>query len=105
MRRSVPMMAVGGTLIGLGSASILVGVVSFTFSGTGDCVDDCPTQQRNLTVPSAFLIGGIAGLAIGIPLLVYGKKLVPISSTAQAAARPLPVWAGAPGGPGWKWQF
>lgn len=102
MRRSVPMMAVGGTLIGLGSASVLLGLLGLGFSAIGDCFDNC---HRDLTIPNTFLIGGVAGLAVGIPLLVYGKKLVPISSSAQAGARPLPAWAGAPGGPGWKWQF
>jgi len=40
-----------------------------------------------------FLVGGLTGALIGIPLLAYG------------AAREKPSWAGSPGGPGWVWKF
>jgi hypothetical protein len=49
------------------------------------------------------LIGGAVALAVGIPLLIYGAKKVPVRPEATALAAP--AWVGAPGGAGWSWQF
>src|SRR5262249_43234143 len=46
-------------------------------------------------------VGGLIGLAAGIPLLVYGNQKVPIPAGQVALPSHLPAWAGAPGGPGW----
>ena len=49
---------------------------------------------------------GIAAIAVGIPLIIYGAKKVPVGAAPIAGALPgMPAWAGAPGGTGWRWRF
>jgi hypothetical protein len=99
-RRSIGMMVGGGVLTGVGGISLLIS--SFTASTqVGDCFDNCKDRGPMII---GFLVGGLAGLAVGIPLLVYGAKRVPVKA-APDAARGLPAWAGAPGGAGWTWRL
>jgi len=48
------------------------------------------------------VIGGVVGLAVGVPLIIYGAKRV---SAESALVPSLPRWAGAPGATGWGWRF
>jgi hypothetical protein len=56
------------------------------------------------------MVAGVVLIAVGIPLTVYGARRVPVATAllpgkSDALASPLPGWAGAPGGAGWKWSF
>jgi hypothetical protein len=53
------------------------------------------------------VVGGVVGLAVGIPLLIYGARRVPITpgSAPPPEAKAVPTWVGAPGGAGWVWRF
>jgi hypothetical protein len=49
------------------------------------------------------MLGGLVGIAVGVPLLVYGAKKVPVNPAAAATATS--KWVGSPGGAGWAWTF
>lgn len=110
-RRSSGMMGGGIALVSAGGLAMAIGAVvaldasshcDFSFSFDTVCHTDTAAQTAGYGV----LIGGIVAVAVGIPLLVYGAKKVPVKAdAAPAAALAIPKWVGAPGGAGWQWKF
>jgi hypothetical protein len=105
-RRSVGMMVGGSVLIGVGGlvsiigSFVALGNTSTSFTCSGDFCSSDSGSGGGAGV--AMIVGGLVGVAVGIPLLVYGAKKVPVKAEgAPAAAK----WIGAPGARGWQWQF
>jgi hypothetical protein len=105
-RRSIGGMAAG--IVGVSAGGILL--ISSAFAAmiadascdsfTGSC------SNRSQTTAIALGVSGGLAIAIGIPLLVWGAQKVPVgTAVAGNVPSPLPAWAGAPGGPGWRWRF
>jgi hypothetical protein len=92
-RRSTAMMVTGIVLTSVGGLVTLVGSLAVVGDSFGGGSNGAST---------GFLIGGLVGLGVGIPLLVYGSKKVAVDPAAAAAAA---KWIGAPGGAGWQWKF
>jgi hypothetical protein len=103
-RRSTAMMVTGIALVSVGGLVTLVG--SFAALGTSSTttcdVNSCFTSNGSGALGTGLIVGGLVGIAVGIPLLVYGSKKVAVDPTAAAAAA---KWIGAPGGAGWQWKF
>ena len=107
-RRSVGAMvggivAVSGGFI-LAMSALVVSVAAETCGidaiGTSNTCPDRTATEIGLS------IGSIAAIAVGIPLIIYGAKKVPVGGAPIAGALPgMPAWAGAPGGTGWRWRF
>jgi hypothetical protein len=89
-------VGITGGAVMLASALILATahILDFRCAGSGNS-NGMPCDQHTPEVVGLSL-GGVAALALGIPLLVYGAKKVPVGT---------PAWAGAPGGPGWRWRL
>lgn len=108
-RRSAGMMTGGIVLISAGGLATVIGAIvalnassQCTFDFTGTCTRNTGAETGGY----GLMIGGLVGVAIGIPLLVYGSKKVPIKADgAPEAALAIPKWVGAPGGAGWQWKF
>lgn len=108
-RQSPAALAGGATLVTLGGLSLLGGGL------IGAAVLACSNQQcgasndnSNLagSIALGLVIGGLIGIAAGIPLIVYGAKRVPAAPPGSALRIDTrPSWAGAPGGTGWVWRF
>ena len=103
-RRSPGMMAGGIVLISVGGLGLIIGSAltlsagsSCTFDFTGNCTRDTSAQ----TAGYGMMIGGLIAAGVGIPLLVYGVKKVPV----QGEVPPQAAWIGAPAGQGWQWKF
>jgi len=115
-RRSAPAMAGGIVGVTAGAISLFsalfVAVIAdstcsvVTFDGSGRTTNSCDSHAPAVI---GLTVAGIAGIAIGIPLIIYGAKKVPLGTASsgnnQALQSPLPAWAGAPGGTGWRWRF
>jgi hypothetical protein len=104
-RQSVGAMVAGIVLTSIGGV-LLIG------AATGASLEtSCDLNTGNCTnsfggVAIGLVIGGVVGLAAGIPLLIYGARRVPVTQTsAPPQAHAFPAWAGAPGGTGWVWRF
>jgi hypothetical protein len=102
----VPALTAGAIAVGLGgiflfSALILLGTDSTTCDFNGVCTNNAAAAEIGLGVSGGLLV------AIGIPLLIYGARRVPVVAVAPGATipSPLPKWAGAPAAHGWRWQF
>jgi hypothetical protein len=81
------------------AAAIVATQISCDFSTpSGGCT-------TNSGAEIGLTIGGIVGIAAGILLLIYGAKRVPVGTAAASVPSPLPKWAGAPAGKGWRWEF
>jgi hypothetical protein len=104
-RRSVGAM-VGGIVAVTGGAVMLFSVVFVSLAadtcvlGTISAPSACPNRTGT---EIGLTVGSIAALALGIPLIIYGAKKVPVGGAPIAGT--LPAWMGAPGGPGWRWHF
>ncbi|WP_437302846.1 hypothetical protein [Sorangium sp. So ce388] len=84
-RNSDAMMVSGLALAGLGGVALLAGMVLVVAHR-----DDVGAQRReSQTVVLATAIGGVAGVAVGVPLYVIGKKRVrkDLEPSAPVAAR------------------
>jgi hypothetical protein len=105
-RRSVGAM-VGG-IVGISAAGILI-FSTFFVALNSSCVIDSNGEQcfPDTGALVGLSVASLAALAVGIPLLVYGAKKVPVgaSTSENALEGTLPQWAGAPGGTGWRWRF
>jgi hypothetical protein len=108
-RRSSGMMTGGIVVLSAGGLAMAIGGVmvagasshcTFNFDSPNFCTTDTSTQ----TTGYGILIGGIIGVAVGIPLLVYGAKKVPVKVDGAPEAATA-KWVGAPGGAGWQWKF
>ncbi|XYH93500.1 hypothetical protein ACMHYB_37370 [Sorangium sp. So ce1128] len=84
-RNSDAMMVSGLALAGLGGVALLGGMVLVVAS-----YDDVGARRReSQTLVLATAIGGVAGIAVGVPLYVVGKKRVrkDLEPSAPVAAR------------------
>jgi hypothetical protein len=107
-RRSVGAMAGGIVLTVAGGvmllSSLIVAVLPTHCTTTIDGFGENCSADTGAAV--GLLIGGLIGLGAGIPLTIWGARRVPVGTVAGAPTKGLPpAWAGAPGGPGWRWQF
>lgn len=102
-RRSPGMMKGGIVVTSLGGLSLIVGATVALAAGCGFTIFGCNPDRSAQTAGYGMMIGGIIGVAVGIPLLVYGAKKVPINASTEATAAS--KWVGAPGGTGWTWAF
>jgi len=111
-----------GAMVG-GIVGISVGAVLLLSAGVEALVaDSCSAVTFNNSFESTtscgsgtgtvigLSIAGLIGIGVGIPLIVWGAKRVPVGTAlapgkAFALESPLPKWVGLPGGTGWKWQF
>jgi hypothetical protein len=71
--------------------------------------DSAPNYNcsSNTGAEVGLVVAGVIGIAVGVPLLIYGARRVPASAVGAngAPASPLPKWAGMPAGKGWRWEF
>jgi hypothetical protein len=87
-RRSVPMMITGISLTGAGLVAAVIGVAIVADANAG-ILGQCggktcdPSQQR----AGGFILAGVgvAGIGVGVPLLVIGAHKVTIQPGAPAA--------------------
>jgi hypothetical protein len=108
-RRSSGMMTGGIVLISAGGLATIIGAFvalnasnQCTFDFTGNCTRNSGAEAGGY----GLMVGGLVAVAVGIPLLVYGSKKIPIKADgAPEAALAIPKWVGAPGGAGWQWKF
>ncbi len=101
-RRSSGMMAGGIVLLSAGGLGLVIGsIVALSarcgFTVFGGCNPDTTAQSAGY----GMMIGGVIGIAVGIPLLVYGAKKVPVKMDGAPAT----AWIGAPTASGWQWKF
>jgi hypothetical protein len=103
-RRSKGLMATGIVLTSLGGLSLFGGVLSgMAGSLGGRCYDNGSSCS---TTAVLMIVGGVIGVAVGIPLIVYGGKRVPVDPSGEPLqVNASPQWLGAPGGSGWIWRF
>jgi hypothetical protein len=112
MQRQSTGAMVGGIVgISLGGVLLLSAAVAAALA------DSCSVDNNGFTTCSSnegaaigLTVAGIVLIAVGIPLVIYGARRVPLGSAlvpgqSNAFASPLPAWAGAPGGTGWRWKF
>jgi hypothetical protein len=98
-------MVGGAVAVGLGGIFIFSAVIVAATSTTtcdpfGNCSNNGAAAEIGLGVSGGLLV------AVGIPLLIYGARRVPVAVGPGATIpSPLPKWAGAPAGRGWRWQF
>jgi hypothetical protein len=104
-RQSVGAMVAGIVLTSIGGVLLIGAATGASLEATCDVgFQSCTDNFTGVAV--GLVIGGVVGLAAGIPLLIYGARRVPISATSgPPQARALPAWVGAPGGTGWAWRF
>jgi hypothetical protein len=107
-RQSVGAMA--GGIVGITGGGILL--IAGAFAAIPSCSDNfngttstfmCDGHEATVI---GLVVAGLVSIAVGIPLLVYGAKKVPVGApeTSQLQKR-LPVWAGTPAPRGWEWRF
>jgi hypothetical protein len=104
-RQSVGAM-VGG-IIGVtgGGILLLAGAFAAIPSCSFDDSVDNETCNNHTALTIGLVVAGVVAIAAGVPLIVYGAKKVPLGTATALPPSPLPAWAGAPGGPGWRWTF
>jgi hypothetical protein len=103
-RRSSGALAAGSVFLSVGSVAVAIAVPLF-HTGTQTCtfdssVFDCSTPGVSTGVLT-LLIGGIAGMVAGIPLIIYGAG----STSDPPAPASVGRGAGAPTANGWRWTF
>ncbi len=101
-RLSTGVMVAGIVLTSLGSVAMVAGAVNAA-SQDANC-PDAPGGCADSGALTAFMVGGLAGISIGIPMWIIGAHKVPVDRTT-ATSSGLPAWAGEPAGRGWRWQF
>jgi hypothetical protein len=113
-RRSTGAMVGGIVSISLGGVLLAAALITATFADSCAVQEDngfTTTCSSNTGTTVGLTVAGIVGIAVGIPLLIYGVRRVPVGAAlapggaSLALQSPLPAWAGAPGGTGWRWRF
>jgi hypothetical protein len=104
-RQSVGALAGGAVAIGAGGIMVIAALIAAipTCSFNGNSNADFETCDNHTATVVGLTVAGLVAIAVGIPLVVYGNKRIPIG--AAAATSGLPAWAGKPGGTGWGWSF
>jgi drug/metabolite transporter (DMT)-like permease len=101
--RSVPALASGIVGVSLGGIFLIAGAI---VASTGGCDEFGDCTSTNWGAVAGLTVGGIIGIGVGIPLIIYGAKRVPAGMpAAEIVDHVLPAWAGAPHGNGWRWTF
>ena len=88
--RSASMMIGGIVMTAVGGALLHLAALYPVLHENNGC-SSCSTRG----VSGGLALGGAVAVVVGIPLLVYGTKHVPVRPGA----------AGGPGGAGWVWTF
>jgi hypothetical protein len=106
MAGGIVSVSVGGILLfsTLFVAALADTSCAFSNSLNGSGVQSsCPSDTATII---GLTVGGLAAIGVGIPLIIWGAKKVPIgTASAGGLTTPLPAWAGAPAGQGWRWRF
>jgi hypothetical protein len=92
------MFGIGAALGGLGLISFGTGY--FVYKDAPDC-NDCPGSEKQ-GLGTGFMVGGIAGLVVGLPLAIIGARQVP---DTPAWARAMPMVFVSPRGGALRWTF
>ncbi len=102
-RRSPDAFTGGTAAVAIGGVLLLSGALA------GGIQAACDVHCDHTPVIVGMLAAGGALLGAGIPLVLWGGKLVPVAGPTPTVAlvprRPLPAWAGAPAGQGWAFRF
>lgn len=102
-RRSLTAMVTGIVLTSVGGVFGVTGVAvastDHVVCGGNADVYDCSNETPVGGIIMA--VAGFIGVAVGIPLIVYGAKEVPVVQTTPMAQR----WLGEPAKNGWQWRF
>ena len=93
-----------------GTAAVTIGGILLLSSALAVGLQAACDEHCNHTpVIIGMLAAGSALVGAGIPLILWGGKLVPVAGPTPALAlvprRALPAWAGAPAGQGWGFRF
>jgi hypothetical protein len=107
-RRSTGAMVGGIIGVSLGAVLLIAALFEATLADTCNVYDSTGDVAcgGNSTAAIGLTVGGLVGIGVGIPLIIYGAKKVPVGTAlTNGVPSPLPAWAGTPGGTGWKWQF
>jgi hypothetical protein len=107
-RRSVGAMA--GGIVGVTAGGVLILAGAIAAIPTCNFVDNGTTINSVCDDHTATVIGlvvaGLVSIGVGIPLIVYGAKKVPVGTgEASLVQKRLPAWAGTPAPRGWEWRF
>jgi hypothetical protein len=92
-RRSPGALWSGLGLTAVGGANLLVGFAGLI---SGGCDLECHSLIP-IEVAAPMMIGGAAMMVLGVPLMIYGKKLVPETNRATLQV--------APGAARVRWRF
>jgi hypothetical protein len=87
-RRSVELAVLGGSLAGVGV--VLIGVAAYMAvadmaSGFADAIALRSSSSHGTSPIVPLMIGGVAGVGAGVPLLIVGLKRVPAKPVATVA--------------------
>jgi hypothetical protein len=102
-RRST--LAMSGGIAGVAIGSILL--VSSAFSGGVQAA--CNSGCNHTPVIVGLVAAGTTLVVAGVPLIIWGARMVPVAGPTPAAAlvpkRALPAWVGVVGSGGWAFRF
>jgi hypothetical protein len=100
-RNNLPMMIAGILLTGAGGASVIAGgTVMYVGAVT-------PSRGDTLSTGAGIMLGGLAGLAVGLPLLIVGGRRARGSSALLTPTREpaSSAWMVEPTASGWVLRF
>jgi hypothetical protein len=86
---AVPLMLIAGALSNRAYDSCVKDQYTTSSSSPSSFYDSNPCRDARDTRGTAIIIGGIIGLGVGIPMIIYGAKKVP----ASGATATLTPWA------------
>jgi hypothetical protein len=110
--RSMPMVIGGSVLTGVGGLGVLAGLLMLASAETRSNASKCfsnlpcnPPDYSGLAIGGvvAVVTGGVA-LAVGIPLILYGRKKVPVKAEPPRA-RFAPAMLIGLGSGALRWDF
>ena len=97
------MMAGGIVLLSLGGLATLGGLTTVATSESFVCWDGDCVDETLRAIGIGLTVGGLASLAIGLPLTIVGARRVPVEEDDNAWLVPTPVIH--PTGGGLRWTF
>jgi hypothetical protein len=107
-RQSVGAMAGGIVGVTAGGVLIIAGAIAAiptctdSFNNNGFLNETCDNHEATVI---GLVVGGLVAIGVGVPLLVWGSKKVPVGTGEAALQKRLPAWAGTPAPRGWEWRF